>query len=304
MNFLNKKAAMSGTTILLIIVGVVVAAQYLGYLDLGKVSGTSEDTTKETSYCGVEDTTVTFAGLDAYNNSAIGGTHSYQINNVGSWQSVTDAATVTLSPGDSLKIYWGGAEHPDVSTATVPCSGTYVTDSKLWNRAGAVVDSGETIKVFNENNLVVPGDSTVNITLAANDVNDYVYQVWGTAKQAFAPHGALVIFEATGSAYDSIGLSNGNKVDVPTWYRVSSTANSVWAYEIPAIIESTKVIGEIKIDVSTSTPVGDTNDINASIFSKDYYFDNIANEYKLGYEDEDFAKSFKEWATQIIDITS
>jgi hypothetical protein len=185
-------------------------------------------------------TTVTLSGQDAYNTSATGGTHRYSIN--GATQStVSDAGTLTVSPGDQLSVLWyNGATtgyFSKATTYTIPCTGAKTYSEKL------VVNGSITSTVYNANDQVVTLASGVNQTLSAGDVKNVRIKLAGAFEHAF-PYGFVAVIESNKTAIDSAKILIGGaeaqigvipQSDTPMF---DGTISQRVAYVLPAL-EST-----------------------------------------------------------------
>jgi len=238
----------------------------------------------------VEDTTVTLSAIDKYTSIASGGTHRYKINS-GPALTVSDAGTFTASPGDKVSILWynastSGGYFSDVSTESVPCSGTKVF-SKEIGRNGTI-----TIQVFNEEGNVLD-TTTENETLAAGDTVTLKAEIRGTYQRS-APYGGLLIVEYNTTEIDNVIADFGEgTTSVPIsaqYYAVAATDHAVKAYKVPAVDSNKLLTGTIYIDVDDSINPGNGDDIDLAFRQSNYFInDDTGGSFDLGVEDEDNA---------------
>ena len=210
-----------------------------------------------TSLCAVEDTTVTLSAIDRYTSSAVGGQHIYKINGE-PYSTVSDKGTFTASPGDRLQILFGNASNgvnyfSELKSVVVPCKGTFPVSAEL------VQNGTLTIEVFNEEGNLIDS-SGENETLSAGDVVTLTSKLKGTYQKGF-PYGGIIVVEFNNSDFDDIIVDFGGvKTNVPNFYTVSSTANTVRAYEVSPILSNQIIEGSITLDVDDSNNPGDAND--------------------------------------------
>lgn len=236
--------------------------------------------------CAVEDTTVTLSAVDKYTNTAAGGTHKYRVNGNPAL-TVSDASTLTASPGDSLEILFqnesaGSNYFSEVQTQIVPCSGT-VTFSTLLVQNGTL-----TVEVFNEEGNLISAPE--NETIGSGDVVSLSGRLKGTYQRGY-PYGGILVAEYNKTEYDDVILSTGSKTDTPSFYTVSNTGNSVKAYEVPAILSNQIVDFTITLDASTTDP-GYLDDPTLKFYPNNYYIDEDNGGLFVGpkTEDEDDAQ--------------
>ncbi|MBU0959305.1 MAG: hypothetical protein KKB31_05160, partial [Nanoarchaeota archaeon] len=141
-------------------VGVAIALMQLGYLsDLGLsplaagvgagvgVGDTQDNLQADVLGCDLgTKTTVTLSAVDKYTSASAGTTHRYRINGNPAL-TVSNAGTLTASPGDKISILWGNetdaSYYGDVSNVVVPCTGAKTFTTEL------VQNGSLTIEVFN-----------------------------------------------------------------------------------------------------------------------------------------------------------
>lgn len=261
---------------------------------------------KTGSCLGIEDTTVTLSASDKYTGSATGGTHRYKVNN-GIALTVSDAGTITASPGDVLDILVGNASVTDkffgkVLRTVVPCQGTFrvpgmnvvqnetsALDVDFYNRDGNKMDSGENKQVLNNDDI-----KTVKLR-------------WMGASDKGYPYGVLAVFEYNSTAFDKIEVIGATKSSTPNFYTVGATSRTTSAYLIPGIEDVTEVEYLVNVDASGNGPqdgTGTTNmssGVNVTFYPLDYYIDEDNGGTFAGpaVEDEDNVKTFPHTASVV-----
>lgn len=202
----------------------------------------------------VEKTTVTLSGQDKYLATASGGSHTVRVND-GISQSVTDASTLTASPGDTLEILWGAGDTDDefssVDTYTVPCKGTYPITKQLVNNGTM------TVTLFTDPNNVAIDGSTTNQTLSAGDQKNVRMIVQGQYQKDI-PYGAILVVEFNKTSMDDVIVSAGGvelpSSSVPQTYSATYGAESTKkAYVFPALISNAQAEYTIALDADDST---------------------------------------------------
>ena len=259
--------------------GSYIGTQYGSPLAVGFAAGVTPTPTPTPSQatpsgiCAVEDTTVTLSASDKYTTAATGGSHRYKING-GSALTVSDAGTLTASPGDKIKILFmnesSTSYFSQVLDTVVPCSGT-----KTFSPEGGLVRNGTlTIEVFNEEGNLISDPE--NETLAAGDVVTLTAKLKGTYQRGFPYGGVMVVeFNGTGSGSeidDVIVDFGGSEISVPAIYAITMSVNTrTKAYTIPAILSNQILEGSIVIDADDSNnPKGDLTDILLTFYPNDY----------------------------------
>ena len=227
-------------------------------IDFGAGEGTGDGTLTQivqstpSGICAVEDTTVTLSATNKFTAAATGGTHRYRINN-GPALTVTDAATLTASPGDRIQVLWGNAVDTThfgaVTSEIVPCSGTKTYTTEL------VTNGSVTIEVFNEEgNLIVNG--TENETMANGDVVTLTAKLKGSYQNGF-PYGGVIVVEfngtGSGSEFDDVIVDfGGSPTSVPSIYSITmGTSARTKAFTVPAILSNQIIEGTIVLQADS-----------------------------------------------------
>lgn len=248
--------------------------------------------------CAVEDTTVTLSGQDEYTSVATGGTHRYRINGNPAL-TVSDAGTLTASPGDQLQILFGNETASTYFrqslTETVPCLGTKTFSANLLKN-GTV-----TITIFNEDTVKI--DANNNETLGANDKVDLDITIKSASKTGF-PYGGILVVDYNKTLYDKIVIDlGGSSASVPTFFGslvasqglLATGGDEQVAYSVPAFKDNEKLEGTVSIEVSAIDPTA----LNVSEIEIIFYANNLfINEDNGGayegpsVEDEDNSATF------------
>jgi len=202
--------------------------------------------------------TVTLSGQDAYNTSATGGTHRYSLN--GATQStVSDAGTLTASPGDQLAVLWYNSAtsgyFSKATTYTVPCAGAKTFSEKL------VVNGSITATEYNSNDQVI-AVATANQTLANGDVKIAKVKMSGAFEKSF-PYGFVAVVESNKTAIDSAKILLGGaeapmgiipQSDTPMF---AGDISQRVAYVLPALESTNDFEFKVQIDADdTYNPYG------------------------------------------------
>ncbi len=219
--------------------------------------------------CPVEDTTVTFTGIDKYTSQPSGGTHRYWVNSDPAL-TVSDQGTKTLSPGDRVKVLFGNETATSffgsIEEETIPCAGTHTI-------SGETVRNGTlTLRVFNDDDvLIVAGTST---TLEAGETQSLDIDLQGS-HQYGAPYGGIIVAEYDKNNFTDVTVDFGaGEVSVPTIHTVSSTTNVAKAYRFPVLEQDDKILGKLRIEVKSGIDDVDTSvNISLQTYNYDYYLD-------------------------------
>jgi hypothetical protein len=275
----------------------------MGYLSAATVAGdnTADNVNIDISSCPDTQRTVMFKAQDALSAAALTGyTHQYRIVTKDGIESaavnVNDGSTDTLYVGSKLKVLFAGA-----NTTTgqyfakeveylVPCEGSPNAFAQIYRNGTA------TIQVYNEEGNLI--DVSNNETLATGDVASLDINIKGQSDRA-QPNGFVAVIEYNSSDYDKVDLSIGGvkeKVAIPTFFTVSSTANTAVAYKVPAMIDNNKLSGQLTLDVkSTANPgVATGNGPVIRLYALQYYTDEDAGGAFKGpaVEDQDGAATY------------
>lgn len=253
---------------------------------------------------GIEDTTVTLSAVDKYTQASTGGTHRYRINGAPAL-TVSDAGTLTASPGDVIEILWENATQSvsyfsDISKEVVPCAGT-VTYSKELFQNGTV-----TIDIFNEEGDLID-NGVNNETLAAGDVVTLLSRVKGTYQRGI-PYGGVMVTEWNTTSIDDVIVEfGGAEVEVPGVFTITlGTEAKTKAFSIPGVETNNMVEGKITIDVDDSfdPTVGGDDSVKITFYPYNYYINEdkggIFNE--LGVEDEDDIQTYQHTTTTLLTV--
>ena len=242
---------------------------------------------------GVDDVTVTLSSVNADTNVPTGGSHRYKVNGAPAL-TVSNAGTLTASPGQMLEVMWyneslTGGYFSAVDKFEVPCSSTKTFSKNLY------MNGTRTIKVFNEEGNLITS-STNNETLDNGDVVTLTAQIVGQYQKGM-PYGGVIVADYNMSSYDDVVVNfGGSKVSTPNFYKVSSVDSTTKSYSVPAIMSNQILQGSVMIDVDdTFNPSESTTGegvITLSLYPYNYY----VNEDKAGsfegpaVEDEDDAQ--------------
>ncbi|GEM_PF-3030880 len=162
-------------------------------------------------------TTVTLSGKDAYNSSASGGTHAYMVSSdggktFGPVSTVSDAGTLTASPGQILDILWGNGATKGyfsaISQNPIPCTGAVTFTQPLYTNGSF------SSTVFNTNGQVIDG-VTANQTLGAGDIKDLSLKIIGTYQKA-TPYGWVAVVEYNKTDITQVKLMDSSGNLLPT----------------------------------------------------------------------------------------
>lgn len=296
----------------LLIIGV--SAYYSGLYDYikGEVPVTAvtpqivvTPTQPVTTLCAVEDTTVTLSTTDAYTLVSTAGTHAYRINGAPR-KEVSDAGTITTSPGDKLEILWfnastidGSNYFSDVSTEIVPCVGTKTYTKMLYKNV-----SNFAFSVWNQEGVQIDGalasiTTEVNETVGPGDVPTLKAEIQGQYQRGM-PHGAVIVCEYNTTTMDDCIVDfGGQKTAVPNVFKVSHTDHSAKAYTIPALLSNAMLSGTVTLDIDDTNSPAIADDENPVIwvYPINYFInEDKAGIYELGAEDEkDVATGLYGW---------
>jgi|TARA_R100000501_G_scaffold18485_1_gene39363 hypothetical protein len=303
--FLNKKAAMD-TTQLLIIGVLVVGLWGMGAFDrfLGTQAAVGADGTTTTTIAGlpacigIDKTTVTLSATDKFDGTiSVNGNHQYKING-GRATTVADGGTFDASPADEIKILWAQGNNSGSSVylnsfeeVTVPCAGTKTYSDGLL-RNGTI-----TSRVFNEEGNLV-GDATIgfdttasteNETLATGDVVTLPYELQGTFERGQYANGGCVVADYNQSAYDDVIVdfdSGNDRVTTPDFFTVRATGFKAKTYSIPPIESNAKLTGSITIDSDDSLNPSGNGAVNSA--GGDIVLHYFPNEHRLNSQTNTF----------------
>ncbi|MDD5651204.1 MAG: hypothetical protein PHF86_12445 [Candidatus Nanoarchaeia archaeon] len=236
----------------------------------------------------VDKTTVTFPAVNAYTDTATGGTHAYKVNG-GALKTVSDAGSATLSPGDKLQILWynesGTSYFSDVTNVIVPCKGTYdVPSARLY------ANTSVTMTAITEDTNLVMGTSNTQ-TIGAGEKVDIDLTLKGEY-QTGSPHGEVVVCYYNKSSIDDCIVNLGGVLTtVPDSVTIASEYGAK-AYTAPALLSNAKVEGIVTIDADdTYNPtVGDSN-VTLYVYGNNWFINDKTGKSFDGpaVEDEDQA---------------
>jgi hypothetical protein len=245
---------------------------------------------------GIEDTTVTLSAEDAYTSASTGGTHRYKLNG-GPALTISDAGTLTASPGDQLQILWGNATSVsylgDVTTTTVKCAGTHTISKKLYQN-GTV-----TIRVFNEEGNLISDPE--NETLTNGDIVNLKIEMQGQFQRGL-PWGGVIIAEYNKSTIDDVVIDvGGQETSAPSIYAITLAAeSSTKAYTVPPMLSNALLTGTVVVDADDSNdPAGGSDDIILTFYPNDYFINEDTGGSYDGpsIEDEDDVQTFAQTNT-------
>jgi hypothetical protein len=220
--------------------------------------------------------TVTLSGSDAYNGSATGGTHAYKING-GTTQTVSDAGTLTASPGDVLSILWedgssSASYYSALTSETVHCKGTDRIVQNLYKNGTL------TIQVFNDQNLLINGGAN-NQTVNAGDVITIPIKVKGQYQRGL-PYGGVMVAEYNSTYMQNVIVNlGGASTDTPAFYSVSSIGRNTKAYTVPAILGSQELDGTVTLQASATQDPGTAGYPVLTLYANNYYVDSNAGTF-------------------------
>ncbi len=281
--------------------GIGAAGLALVFLAPGLLTGGTLSTTggglvtQSVVGCNVEDTTVTLSAVDEFTAVSAGTTHRYRIDNNPAL-TVSNAGTLTASPGDSIEILWGNesdaAYYGAVSTEVIPCSGTF-TFSQDLQQNGTL-----TIEVFNEEGNLIDAAGE-NETLGVGDVVTLTANLKGQFQRGFPFGGVMIVeFNGTGatSVIDDVIVDfGGSEVPIPSFYVITLGTNSrTKAYSIPSISSNEILRGSITIDADDSNNPLDVGDPVLTFVPNDFFVDGDQGGAFSGpaTEDEDDLQTF------------
>lgn len=241
--------------------------------------------------------TVTISGVDAYTSVAVGGTHRYRINSNPA-QTVSDAGTLTASPGDKIQVlYMNGSDGQnyfgDVLNYEVPCYGSAIASKTLYKNGTLTFD------VYNRNGDIINGNA-INQTMVAGDVFSLPTRLTGSYQRGY-PFGGVIVAEYNSSQFDDVVVQlGGSSVPTPAWYTVSALDSVTKAYSVPALLTNGELNGQVVIDADdTNNP--DT-DVNLRFYPYNYFIDDKnGGAFVLGIQDENGARVFGHTTLSSID---
>lgn len=324
MGLLNKKAQKTGT-IILTVIGIIVAAQLLLGIDIlgqvglgGLLAGPTPDVAPGipgiiTGQCLTTDkVTVTFDAEDALAPAITVQTTADQDDGIlytlngGSLQpsssettSVDDGGTITFSPTDTIVTYFawdsdtGGGHYTTKTTQVVQCTGSETFTGKVF-----LAPTSLNFKVFNENGDVVTegtAASSVNITLTASDDQTFDLE-WRATPDTGLPHGGVFVCDFNKTSYASIDFTFegvSKSAEVPTIYADDRPSYGSEAWVFPAITDNNvKKFGSVRLRTTSSYvsgqggTAGQKSTIACALFDNDYFV-NDDGDVLIGPEDED-----------------
>ena len=257
------------------------------------------------SCLGIEDTTVTLSAVDKYTGSATGGTHRYKVNN-GVALTVSDAGTITASPGDVIDLLWGNASTDDkffgeVSRVIVPCSGTFRIAEKLVQNETGALD----VDFYNRDLIKMDEGATANGNQTLGDSDEKTIKMrWSTSSQKGYAHGVLAIFEYNKTAFDSVNVLGAQSSATPSFYTVGNSFRTTSAYIIPGQEDVKETEYLVNVKSSSNGPIvsdATSNGMNVTFVPLDYYIDEDNGGAFAGpaVEDEDNVKTFPHTGTVV-----
>lgn len=240
----------------------------------------------------VEDVTVTFSAKDASDESInVGGAHQYRICNAGggcgSLKTVANLGTDTASPGDVVEVLFANGN----SSGSVVYLGTYKTftlpDKGTFEASGLVWRNGTTtIEVFNEEGNLI--DQVVeNETLTTGDAPTLTHKIKGTQDRGQFNYGGCAIVEYNQTAYDEVKVTYegvSTRISTPSYYTVSSTANTAKTYVVPPFTNNQIISGSITPDVKSadgSDPSDSGGDVLLTVVPNEYRFNGDSKQFEL-----------------------
>lgn len=217
-------------------------------------------------------TTVTLSGQDKYTSTASGGTHRYRINGAPA-KTVSDAGTLTASPGDVLSILWGNGSVTSyfnkVDTVTVPCASTKTIYTQTANNGTL------TISMYNRDGDVI--SSSVAETMSAGDVQALKIKLQGAFQKDF-PYGFIAVVEYNSSEMDSVKMLSQGGIElpiatIPTANVPGDGINSVRkAYLVPEAIGSAENYYQLNLDADdTINPASANGNVTLTYYPRNYF---------------------------------
>src|SRR3990167_3040488 len=214
----------------------------------------------QSSICPVEDTTVTLSAQDEYLSTSTGGTHRYKIDGAPAL-TVSDAGTLTPSPGNKLDILWNNATSTSaysiIDSVVVPCDGTVTFTAKTVNNGSL------TTRVYNEEGNLLD-TSTENETLGVGDVVNLNIELQGDYQKKI-PYGLILVVEYNKSTIDDVVINlDGvelSSANVPTSFSPNYGVDSAKkSFFVPEIISNVKKTGTVTIDADDANNPGSDTD--------------------------------------------
>lgn len=280
----------SGKSSTIITVGVValvallavIGLKVFGFLPQTALGGTTVDNgIAPGTYLATGSTTLSIAGVDAFNQgTSVGSSSRISTNGAAFTSGVT-----TASPGNKLSILLinnsiAGYHNAYIPSHTVPAAATDVIPV-TFNKNASV-----TITIFNTNNQVIDGVGT-NQTVAAGGTYTMAVRMDGTADASTQDMNC--IFESNnGTASDKVTFSVPGAQYIgtskPNWYTLEGTNSEVWVYKMPPIADAASVSGTIQITSATGKNL-DNGALKMSCYTYDFFLDSATG--KVAYDVED-----------------
>jgi hypothetical protein len=247
---MNKKGVSGILLIVLVILGVVVATQFMNKQPAsGGTGGTG--TTIVTA-----GTSPQITGVDALSEGTSVGTIRYWSLSGGNFATITEANG--LSPNQAVKVLFvnnTGYHNVYLEGLTVPSSPTFPIAVKLYKNSSA------SITMFNTNGVVTTTTGTVNQTVAVGGSYNLKMRFDGQDKTSTNPM-RCIVETSVGANVSNIVMSGFGAVispkgvnSKPNWYTLAGTGSSVYVYDIQPVIGATSPEGTISISAATAKAI-------------------------------------------------
>ena len=223
----------------------------------------------------------------------IGVGHRYILDG-GQPTTYTTATTATM--GDSLKVLWGYANRSDGATIYHTDIGNYKITKcgkNIFVNNEMIANTTMTVQCFNEENQLID-DSTQNETINAGETADLKCEIIGGSEVGM-PHGGMLTLDFNSTnVYDKskIKLTGdivlGKTTDIAN-VTVSSTSNSLLAWEVGPIVDTGRRYLDLHIEVKTSStdPAGTGDPLTLRLYEKSCFENTETHDFECGIADED-----------------
>lgn len=227
-----------------------------------------------------------------------------------------DGASVEVSPGDTITIYYGSNSSQPVPftdgfvyTAKqefkAPCKSDFVSgDPTLDNAAYKLYNiTEETSTNLSGTVLCWSHDDETQVTGAAPEDlewgDDYFVKcrMTGIHKKAFSPYAnPALCTEYNVSSYDAVEIADMDEnirepVPAPSFLAVSNTAHRIKCYEFEPIMTSNVYDFKVHIDVAdTGTNFAApsySNNFSLYLLDQDYFENTLTGKWDIGFEDNE-----------------
>lgn len=201
---------------------------------------------------------------------------------------VQSGLPATVSPGDKVQVLWTNATgYSKIGDEfTVPCKGTYV----VTETTDLINNSALTVKLFNEDGDLLTNGAvgTTNSTIGAGGSQVYDFKLTVPSKNGHPDGLVLVEYPSAKHSASDINVNmGGSKTTCPSWYTVSSTAQSTSCFSVGSILDGDSKSGTISVQAKSGQNPAQGDAYIVHYLTKNAYFDDDASEFKIGFEDED-----------------